>query len=170
MIKTLFNKYGFRVELTPFTVNGRKEEYLRIVGPDVVVTLVIDKGRILLEKQYRHALKEHIYELPAGVVDDGERPDAAARRELEEETGYAPVRIRKMFKAYEAPGRIKSMFHFYLVEGVRKGRKKLDPTEIISSRWVSMRKFDSMIRKNEIIDLKTIALYSYYRNYVNKPK
>lgn len=168
MVKTLFNKYGMRVELNPFKVNGKTEEYLRIVGPDVVVILAIDHDSILLERQYRYAVTKYLYEIPAGIINKGETAVQAVRRELLEETGYEPVKTTLLFKAYEAPGRIKSMFYFFLVEGVRTGKKDLDPGEIITSKWVSKKQFDTMIRSGKIIDLKTIGIYTYYNNYISK--
>src|SRR5271169_777246 len=73
-----------------------------------VVVLAVDQSRatprVLLERQYRHAANDFLWELPAGRIDPGEQALHAAQRELLEETGYKAAHWRRIFKFYASPG------------------------------------------------------------------
>lgn len=139
--------------------------------PDFVVILALSNGNVLLERMYRRGIKKYSYELPAGFIERGETPADAAKRELEEETGFRPSKLKLMFKAYQAPPRISSLIYFYLAEEVVTKKRHLDDLEKLSKLKtfaVSMAKFESMIRNNIIRDQMTLATYLYYRNYLAK--
>ena len=63
-----------------------------------------DGGNIPRVKQYRHAVDEEIYEIPAGLVEEGESPEETAARELQEEIGRRPGRMEKIAELYSSPG------------------------------------------------------------------
>ncbi len=105
MPKVMYRSKMFRVEKGSSEVKGRKFVFDRIVGPDTIMVLpVLKDGRIILERQYRHALSKYICELPAGHIDKGEKPDHAAVRELEEECGYRAGKLKFLFSAHPSPG------------------------------------------------------------------
>jgi ADP-ribose pyrophosphatase len=170
LIKRIFSTYNNRiqVEVETIRVNGKNLEYVRVVQPDFVVVLAILKKRILVEKQYRYGIRKYVYELPAGYIETGERPIETARRELAEETGYYPSKIKLMFETYQAPARISSMMHFYLAEGLIKREKHLDDAEVLEEKFVSESEFESMIKDNSIKDQATIAAYYYYKIHFEK--
>src|SRR5262245_44666381 len=88
----------FSVELDyVFLPNGR-EAHLAIVRhpPSVIIVPIQDDGRVVLIRQYRHALKQTIWELPAGNVNDGESPESAVARECEEEIGQVPTHVEPL--------------------------------------------------------------------------
>src|SRR5437879_735468 len=85
--------------------NGRDHE-LAIVrhNPSVVLLAMPDEGRVILVRQYRHSIRRDLWELPAGSIDRGESPEAAARRECEEEIGRVPHRVERLYGLYPTPG------------------------------------------------------------------
>ena len=89
----------------------------------VAVVAVTDEGKVLMVRQYRHAVGEVLLEIPAGTLDprgDGtEPPDEAARRELAEETGYEAASWRKLGLFYTAPGFTTEAMHLYLARDLR---------------------------------------------------
>jgi ADP-ribose pyrophosphatase len=157
----------FGIEKFKFRKGGRNMDFYRMVGPNSIIILpVLDNGRILIERQYRPAIGRYLYEIPAGYVNDGEAPCDAARRELEEETGYRAGRLKALFSAYPSPG-IKAEFSTcYLATRLAKTRANRDPAEIIEVRKVRLDDLVSMIKSNRIIDVKTIAAVLFYMRFI----
>ncbi len=169
MTKTIFEGGPVKIEVEEVEINGNKREFARVVQPDFVAVLAIDDGSILLEKMYRRGIRKESYELPAGFIEEGERPQDAARRELEEETGFSPDKLELMFKAYQAPARMSSLIYFYLAQGLEKKERHLDEGEQLgglSAFKVSLDEFESMVKNNKIEDQMTIAAYLHYRSYL----
>jgi ADP-ribose pyrophosphatase len=83
-----------------------------------VVVLAVDESgtvpRVLLERQYRHAAKDYLWELPAGRIDAGEKPLPAAQRELLEETGYTATHWRRILNFYASPGFVAETMSVYM--------------------------------------------------------
>ncbi len=146
--------------------NGRKYKYAVIVGERVVSVIpVFDDGSILLERQYRPAIMQWVYEIPAGHVDKGETYAHCAKRELEEETGYKAGKLRLLYKTYESPARVKSHMRVYIATGLVKGKKALEATENITLKRVTPTAVLAMVRKNEITDMKTISAILFYNSF-----
>lgn len=166
--KIIFNSGEMSVEVEKFKVNGKEKEFVKFIQRDGVVILAINDNKLLLETHYRRAISKYVYELPAGHIDKGEKPVQAAKRELMEETGYAPKNLKLLFKAKEAQPRINNTLHFYLAYNFTKIKRYRDNQEIITSKWVSLQQFESMVKLRKITDLKTIAAYFYYLNHIKK--
>jgi ADP-ribose pyrophosphatase len=96
--------FSLEVETSRFP-NGT-EHKVEIVrhAPCVVLVPFQDDGRVVLIRQYRPSVKRDLWELPAGSIDPGESPDAAAARECEEEVGLAPHRLERLASLFPAPG------------------------------------------------------------------
>ncbi len=157
----------FNVEEWGLPRTGTK--FARITGPDAVAVLpILDDGRILLERQYRHPLDRYLYEIPAGHIDPGEGPAHAARRELAEETGYVARMLTRLFGIYEAPGSLTQFLHVYLAQNLEKRKAHTEQDEIIMLRKVSIKEALSMIRANKIRDAKTVCGILYYSKFVKK--
>lgn len=134
----------------------------------VVLVPVLHDGRILLVRQYRHATRQSLWELVAGRTERGENPSRAARRELEEETGYTGRRFRRLIEFFPTPGFVSERMVLYLVQGLKPGNGKASPDEDerIELGAFSAAELDRRIRRGSIRDGKTIAGLLYYLRYV----
>jgi len=126
----------------------------------VVVLAVDDSGaipRVLLERQYRHAAQDYLWELPAGRIDPGEKELKAAQRELLEETGYTATSWRRILKFYASPGFVAETMAVFLATGLRAGEAQPEEDEIISKRMVPLPTAVQMVIRGTIQDAKTIS-------------
>lgn len=121
-------------------------EYYVLEYPSWVnIIAVTDEGRYVMVRQYRHGLGVMSTELCAGVVEEGEEPEAAARRELAEETGYTGGRWTLMTVVSGNPSTTNNLTYCFLAEGVKLTEKQhLDPTEMIEPLTLS---------RDELLDL-----------------
>jgi ADP-ribose pyrophosphatase len=123
----------------------------------VVVLAVDDKGRILLERQYRHAAQSFMWELPAGRIDEGEPVLTAAKRELLEETGYTAKTWKKILHFYVSPGFLDETMSIYLARGLTSGEAQPEDDEKIAVRFFPLSAARNMVLKGTIRDAKSIA-------------
>jgi ADP-ribose pyrophosphatase len=126
-----------------------------------VVILAVDVRRsqpyVLLERQYRHAAQNYLWELPAGRIDKGEKPLAAARRELLEETGYTAIRWQRILRFYASPGFVAETMNVYLAGGLRAGTAQPEADELIQQRLVPLKDAVRWVMSGTIRDAKTIS-------------
>jgi len=126
-----------------------------------VVVLAVDDSRatprVLLERQYRHAAQDYLWEVPAGRIDPGENELNAAKRELIEETGYRAKRWRRILKFYASPGFVAETMAVYMATGLRKGEAEPEEDEIIHHRMVPLPRAIKMVVNGSIRDGKTIS-------------
>jgi ADP-ribose pyrophosphatase len=126
-----------------------------------VVVLAVDDSHpepwVLLERQYRHAVQDMMWELPAGRVDEGESELAAAKRELLEETGFTAGRWKRVMKYYASPGFLDETMAIYLASHLKSGRAQPEDDEVIQARLVPLSKALRMVTRGTIRDGKTIA-------------
>src|SRR5229473_4645334 len=87
----------------------------------VVLLPLFDDGRVLLVRQYRHAVGTYLWELVAGRIEPRESPLAAAKRELLEETGYTARRFRKLLDVFPTPGFVTESMMIFLATGLSAG-------------------------------------------------
>lgn len=116
-------------------------------------------GEIILIRQFRYAIDRWVWELPAGTLDPGERPQTAARRECAEEIGLWPRRIERLGAFYPTPGICDEIMFYYrcrdLVTPPRPAA--LDPDEQIQPRSFSLRGARALVARGEIVDMKTVV-------------
>lgn len=126
-----------------------------------IVVLAVDNSgstpRVLLERQYRHAAGDYLWELPAGRIDPGEEELKAAQRELIEETGYRATRWRRILKFYASPGFVAETMAVYLATGLQRGIAEPEEDEVIVKRMVPLPSAVKMVLKGTIRDAKTIS-------------
>lgn len=112
--------------------DGRQNpEFYVLEYPDWVnVIAITEDGKFVMERQYRHGLGKTCFEIPAGVIEEGEDPLDAAKRELMEETGYGEGKWRKIMTVSGNSSTTDNLSHCYVAEGVRKiSGQHLDSTE-----------------------------------------
>lgn len=130
-----------------------------------VVAAINDKNEICLVKQWRHAIGETIWELPAGCLEPGESPLETAKRELEEETGVVAGKWRDLGKIVSSPGFSNEILYLFEARELYQGKLELDEAEQIEAHWIPLRTIKKMLDDGEVIDAKTLALLSK----INKP-
>ena len=118
--------------------------------------LCVYKGKVLLVKQFRYAYMEEVYEIPAGLIDEGETPDKAAIRELEEEGGIKAEKVIKLFDIYPSPGYTNEIIRVFRAKKLKKSSQKLDDGEFLTAKWYKKRQVKKMLKEGLIKDAKTL--------------
>jgi ADP-ribose pyrophosphatase len=153
---------GKKLEVVRQTVlwpGGRESVIETIVHPGAVAILAIaPDGRVLLERQYRHSVKDFLYEIPAGTLEQGEDPEECASRELLEETGYKPDSLKKVGAIYPAPGYSSEVLHLFIAKVSKAGRQRLEDDESISISLHNLEEAIALINKGTAFDGKSALL------------
>jgi ADP-ribose pyrophosphatase len=132
-------------------------EIVRHLGAAAVVPLDHDGGVTLL-RQYRHAVGDYLWEVPAGTLDAGETPDACAARELREEAGMTAERLEPVGSIVTCPGFCDEVIHLFVATGLGRVPHARGADEVIASvRTLPLAETVAMIGRGEIRDAKTIA-------------
>ncbi len=119
---------------------------------------------LVLVRQYRHAVRALLWEIPAGLIEAGEDPAEGARRELREETGYAAESIREIATAYATPGFCDELLHLFLADDLVIGAQQLDADERIDVRVFECDAAWKMYECGEIRDAKTLLALLWLRD------
>lgn len=149
--------------------DGRENpEHWVLEYPDWVnVTAVTADGDFVFERQYRHGLGIVEYEICAGVIEEGETPLEAARRELLEETGYSGGKWSLLMETCQNPSVCSNITHCFLAEGVKLSRDQhLDYTEDISVHLLSGKEVLGLLKADRIKQaLMTAPLWKYFSEH-----
>jgi ADP-ribose pyrophosphatase len=146
-------------DVTVDTVREGDQTYKREVvhhGGSAVILPVFDDGTIALVKQYRHPAVKYLLELPAGTLNDRERPEVGAARELEEELGLVAGRLEKLSEFFVSPGFLSEKMWLYLATELQETEQRLEDDEAIEIVRMPIARALQMITDNEIEDAKTI--------------
>lgn len=133
-----------------------------------VVVLAVDDTKskrdplILLERQYRHAAGQYLYEIPAGKLDAGEDALHGAKRELLEETGYKAKHWSKLVRFFASPGFLGEWMQIFLAEGLTPGDAQPEDDEQIELFAVPLSELLRQIDAGRILDGKTIVATTIY--------
>jgi ADP-ribose pyrophosphatase len=133
-----------------------------------VVILAVDESAnsadpiIILERQYRHAAGQLLLELPAGRIEPGEAPLAAAKREMIEETGYRAKRWTFLTKYFASPGFLGEYMQIYLARDIKAGIAQPEADEQIEIIRMPLSEALALIAANKIHDGKTLIGLSLY--------
>jgi ADP-ribose pyrophosphatase len=145
--------------VTVDTVSEGEVTYQREVvhhhGSAVIIP-VFDDATVSLVRQYRHPAVRYLLEAPAGTLADGERPEAGAARELEEELGLVAARLEKLSEFFVSPGFCEEKMWVYLATELSEGKQLLDDDEILDVVRLPIADALEMISSGEIQDAKTI--------------
>jgi ADP-ribose pyrophosphatase len=151
--------------------NGRRTEMAMVRHPgSVAIVPVLDDGRILVEHQYRHCVRDYLLEIPAGTLEAGESPLACAGRELEEETGYRAAEIASLGRTHILPAYSDEVIHLFVARGLTFVRPNLDADEIIRTREYRLDRLLEMIATGEITDALTILALQRAWFYLRQPQ
>jgi ADP-ribose pyrophosphatase len=140
--------------------HGREVALDVIRHPRSVVLLPVpEPGHIILVRQYRYAVNRWLWELPAGSVDAGEEPETAAGRECQEEIGQVPATVMRLAALYPTPGYCDEEMIFFRLSGLAEGTEPaaVDDDEDIEARTFTLADARDMIRRGEIVDMKTVV-------------
>ena len=162
--QTISSEYIYRGRVVTLRIdtvrgsNGRefKREVVEHKGAVAIVPR-LDSETFLLIRQFRQAVGETLLEIPAGTLETGEEIDGCAARELEEEIGYRPGKLRLMFSQFLAPGYSSEVLHAYLAEDLHPSAVNPDEDEEIKVVPVRIVDVESMILDGRIRDAKSIA-------------
>lgn len=159
-----FDVYGTEV----LNKKGKPYRFEAVKHPGAAVVLpLIDAEKVILLRQERYAIGEVLWELPAGILDAGELPEATAARELIEETGYRANHLAHQISFYSSPGTSNEIIHGYIAKDLEFVGQKLEDGENLIVEIVPLERIFSMIQRQEIKDGKTlILLLSYILNEV----
>lgn len=154
----------FLVERRVFTRAGQApltREY--VVHPGSVIILpILPDGRVVMNRQVRPGVEAELLELPAGTLEPNEDPLGAARRELEEETGYAADRIEPLGEFYTSPGFVTELMRAFVATELRPTKQNLDDGEQITVEIVDIDTVRTMVLQSTLRDAKTIAVLAMY--------
>jgi ADP-ribose pyrophosphatase len=133
--------------------------YLTFAHTNDSVTIVcIRDGKILLQREYSYPVSSVLYQFPGGKVEVSETPRAAAKRELQEESGYTVQSIRELGWYYPNNRRSAAKMYVFLAESVTEAEKQGgDQEEDIQSEWVTIANLESKISSREIVNFSVLA-------------
>ena len=144
-------------------------EMVRHPGAAAIVALVDDVDApdpaVLLIHQYRYAADGKIWEIPAGVLEPGEAPEACARRELTEETGATADHFEHLTTVFTTPGFTDEKIHLFLATGITPGEPQHAPDEFIKVEARPLSKIMEMIRDGDIVDAKSMTALLYVAGF-----
>ncbi|MDD5448421.1 MAG: NUDIX hydrolase [Actinomycetota bacterium] len=137
--------------------DGKVARWERVVHPGAVgMVPLFEDLTVLMVRQYRHAVRGPLLEIPAGKLDPGESPENCAQRELAEETEYTSKCIEKLAEFYNSPGYSDEKFYLYLVRDLEPTESKCEADEFLIPERLPLDNLFSMIARGEIRDAKTI--------------
>jgi ADP-ribose pyrophosphatase len=130
--------------------------------PGAVAVLAVHEGKMLVVEQYRKALQRALVEIPAGKLEPGEDPLAAAARELQEETGFSARELVPICSFYTSPGFADELIHLYYADQLEKGDASPDADEFLSVQALTLDEAKRAIADGAIRDAKTtFAVYAW---------
>lgn len=165
-----FSGKRFRVETENVRLpNGHVMKLEKAISREVALVVPLtEDNKIVILKQYRPVIKKWLYEFPAGIIEKGERPVAAAKREVEEETGFVCKNIKKLGGFFSSPGFSNEFVHVFVAECRKESEQKLEPAENIYVCTMPAKKVIEMAKKGRVINghaLCALLLSLLHGNY-----
>lgn len=169
-----YNGIRFKIKQKIYEKEDGKKYIRDCVEPGnaVVILPVTDNNEVIFIKQQREAINKIALELPAGMIDENELPEDAAKRELEEEVGIIANNIEFLTEYYPSCGYTNEKIYAYLAKGFSIGNQHFDETEeILEIQKISIDECMNRLLNNEFehANIK-IPLYTYYYKYCNGGK
>jgi ADP-ribose pyrophosphatase len=123
----------------------------------IAVVVLDDKDNVILERQYRRPAGKVLLEIPAGGIEEGETPEEAVKRELQEEIGYLPGKVTRLGGFYAAPGYCTEYLHLFLATDLKPSRLTAEDTDEIEIVRVPVSEIKGLIDSGQICDAKSVA-------------
>ena len=141
-----------------------------------VVILAIDTRKskkdplVIMERQYRHAAGQYLWEIPAGKIEDGEERLAGAERELMEETGYQAGKWTELVRYFASPGFLGEWMQVFLAEDLTPGTAAPEADETLEVFALPLSQVEALIDGGKILDGKTLVAVSLYKRLEKRRK
>jgi ADP-ribose pyrophosphatase len=142
-------------------------DIVRHPGAAAVVPLLTE-GKLLMLKQYRHAVGRYIWEIPAGTLNVDEPAISCAKRELIEETGYSSDRLTTLGTVTPVPGYSDELIYLFLARDLVPSQQNLDHDEVLDVHEIFFNEAFTMIRNGAVQDAKTICALFLARDHLRK--
>src|SRR4051812_42418201 len=139
------------------------DQYVIVLPEAVVVAAVNAEGAVLMLRRHRFILDRWVWELPGGYIEDGEDLDAAAVRELEEETGWRPGRVEHIVTFQPMVGSADSANHVFVAYDCEATGGEIDINEAGEVRWVDLQEASRMIQTGELVGAASVIAISELR-------
>ena len=147
--------------------NGKLTELDIVQHPGAITLVPVDgQGRLWMVRQYRHAARGELLELPAGSLEENEPPEACARREAREEIGMAADKLELIGEFYLAPGYSTEYMYIYLATSLRPDPLPADEDEFLTIEPVAVSEVYRLASAGGIQDCKTLAALFLARPYL----
>ena len=155
--------FRLRHDLYRFEPSGREQNFIVLDTPSWVnVVPVTAEGNVVLIRQYRHGVQEVTLEIPGGMIDRGESPEAAAIRELREETGYVAERLQPLGRVLPNPAIQNNWCYLFAAHGCRDtGQTQPDAFEQIDVLERPATDIPSLIASGEIAHCMVVAAFAF---------
>ncbi|MCS4485483.1 NUDIX domain-containing protein [Staphylococcus americanisciuri] len=170
--ETIYHGRIIDVEKHLVSLPNGKTAYREVVKHNgaVAVCAMNPEGQVILVKQFRKPLEHALLEIPAGKLEVGEDREAAARRELEEETGYRAKTMQHIGDVYGTPGFSNELISIYFTNDLEKGDVNLDEDEFVKTVLYSLSDVEQAVKNREINDAKTLIAFQHLLLFYNHSK
>jgi ADP-ribose pyrophosphatase len=157
--ETVYQGRAFKVCQDQVEMPGGLRGNLDVIQHSDAITLVPvdDKGRVWLVRQYRHAGRVVLLELPAGTLNEQELPEVCAHREVREEIGMAATKLTNIGEFYLAPGYSSEYMYVYLATGLKPDPLDVDEDEFLEIEQMPVKELYRLAESGAIQDAKTLA-------------
>lgn len=150
-----------RVEHDQVELENGREAFREVIRhPGAVAILVQEGSDLLLVRQYRYCIGQELLEIPAGKLEPGEQPLAAAHRELAEETGCRCRELISLGVYYGSAGCIDEKIHLYFCKAEERGEQHPDEDEFLTLVRMTPAELEALAAAGELPDGKTLAAYT----------
>lgn len=167
--ETVYQGRVFKIQHDLIQRPGGPQTYDTVYHIGAVAMIPIDEhGNILFVRQYRHAARRRLLELPAGTLEESESVEETAQREMREEVGLAPGHLTKLAEFFLAPGYSTERMHIYLAEGLSPEHLPGDEDEELEIERLTLDEALTAIQSGKIEDAKTILGLFLYKEHLSK--